>query len=73
MFNVGGKIYAFADTCTHEGSPLSDGDIEGNYVVCPWHGAKFDLQTGKVVGPPAQQDVASYRVVVEEKDVKISI
>lgn len=73
LFNVDGTFYAIGDTCTHEGGPLSDGDLEAMQVVCPWHGAKYDLRTGKVVGPPAEHDVPSYKVVVEGEDIKIEI
>lgn len=73
LFNVDGKYYAIGDTCTHRGGPLSEGDVEDTQVTCPWHGATYDLQTGKVLGPPAQRDVPSYKVVVEGEDIKIEI
>ncbi|MDA2933059.1 non-heme iron oxygenase ferredoxin subunit [Acidobacteria bacterium AH-259-D05] len=71
LFNVEGAYYAVDDTCTHHGGPLSDGDFEGTTVTCPWHGAQFDLKTGGVLGPPAQQGVDVYQVVVEGEDIKI--
>lgn len=39
LFNVGGAFYALSDTCTHRGGPLSEGEVEGAEVTCPWHGA----------------------------------
>src|SRR5262249_39315544 len=54
LFNVDGTYYAIGDTCTHRGGPLSEGDVQGVKVTCPWHGADFDLRTGAVLGPPAQ-------------------
>src|SRR3989442_13861518 len=57
LFKVGGAFYALSDTCTHRGGPLSEGDVEGTEVTCPWHGATFDLRTGAVLGPPAQTGV----------------
>jgi nitrite reductase/ring-hydroxylating ferredoxin subunit len=45
LFNVEGTYYAIGDTCTHRGGPLSEGDVQGTKVTCPWHGADFDLKT----------------------------
>src|SRR6266705_2317557 len=53
LFNVEGTYYAIADTCTHDGGPLSEGQVQGSTVTCPWHGAEFDLKSGAVLGPPA--------------------
>ena len=60
LFNVEGTYHAIGDTCTHRGGPLSEGDVQGTRVTCPWHGADFDLKTGAVLGPPAQKGVPSY-------------
>jgi len=65
LFNVNGTFCAIGDVCTHSGGPLSEGDLDGNVVTCPWHGAQFDAKTGEVLGPPAPEPVASYRVKVE--------
>jgi len=73
LFNVEGTYYAIGDTCTHRGGPLSEGDVQGTKVTCPWHGAQFDLQTGTVLGPPAQKGVPSYKVVVEGDDIKVEV
>jgi nitrite reductase/ring-hydroxylating ferredoxin subunit len=73
LFNVEGKLYAIGDTCTHRGGPLSEGTVEGTQVTCPWHKAKFDLQTGSVLNPPAQKPVPSYKVVIDGEDVNVEI
>ena len=73
VFNVGGTLYAVEDTCPHAGGPLSEGQVEGSKVTCPWHGADFDLKTGAVLGPPAFEGVKSYKVVVEGNDIKVEI
>jgi len=65
IFNVDGIIYAIDGTCTHRGGPLGEGELVGNVVTCPWHGARFDVTTGAVLGPPAPQGVTPYRVTVE--------
>jgi nitrite reductase/ring-hydroxylating ferredoxin subunit len=73
LFNTNGAYYALDDTCTHAGGPLSEGEISGGKVTCPWHGACFDLASGAVVGPPAEDGVTAYKVHVEGDDIKIEV
>ena len=73
LFHIEGAFYALSDTCTHRGGPLSEGTVEGTEVTCPWHGAKFDIRTGAVLGPPARQGVRSYPVRVTGADVEIEV
>ena len=73
LFNVEGTYYAIADTCTHNGGPLSEGEVKDTTVTCPWHGANFDLKTGAVLGPPAFEGVLGYRVVVQGNDIKVEL
>ena len=73
LFNVEGSYYAIGDTCTHRGGPLSEGKIDSTTVTCPWHGAQFDLTTGAANRPPAPTGVPTYRVVVDDDDVKIEL
>lgn len=47
VFDVGGELHAIDDTCMHRGGPLSEGDIQGNIVTCPWHFWSYDVTTGK--------------------------
>jgi nitrite reductase/ring-hydroxylating ferredoxin subunit len=63
--NVGGSFYAFSDECTHDGGPLSEGDLEGEIVTCPWHFSRFNVRTGEIVESPAEEVVATYEVKVE--------
>ena len=73
LFNVDGKFFAVDNTCTHKGGPLAEGIISGHEVTCPWHGARFDVRTGEVVGPPAQKAVARYAVRVTGTDVEVEV
>src|SRR5712671_7504858 len=73
VFNVGGTFYALEDTCPHAGGPLSEGQVDGDKVICPWHDAAFDLKSGDVLAPPAFEGVKSYKVVVDGNDVKIEL
>ncbi len=73
LFNVDGQFFALDNTCTHRGGPLAEGEISGHEVTCPWHGAIFDIRTGKVVGPPAPRAVARYGVRVTGTDVEVEV
>ena len=71
VFNIAGKYYALDDACTHASGPLSDGTCEGTVVTCPWHGATFDIVTGKALSAPAFDNLNSYQVLVEGEDLKV--
>jgi nitrite reductase/ring-hydroxylating ferredoxin subunit len=73
LFNCDGTYYAIDNECTHVGGPLSEGELEGDRVTCPWHGAEYDVKTGEVLGPPAKNSVRSYRVQVEGDSIKIEV
>lgn len=66
VWNVDGRFYATSDTCTHEETPLSDGDLWGEVVECPLHGAQFDVTTGEVLSLPAIFPLSTYPVKVED-------
>ncbi len=66
VFNQGGRLFAIAATCTHEGGPLDEGDVESLRVTCPWHGSVFDIQTGRVLQGPAEESVKAFRVRAED-------
>jgi len=65
VYNVGGTFYATQHDCTHEGGPLSEGDLQGTLITCPWHGSRFDVTSGKLVRGPAQRPLQTFRVAVE--------
>ncbi len=72
LANVDGQFYAIDDTCTHEDASLSEGGIAGEIVVCPKHGSRFNVKTGRVMSLPAVRSVAVYPVRVEGDTVLIS-
>ena len=73
LFNVDGTFYAIENTCTHVGGPLGEGALVGDQVTCPWHGAQFNVASGKVLDPPAPSDVKSFVVTIEGSDVLIEL
>ena len=73
LAKVDGRVFAFTDNCTHISGPLNEGDLEGCVLTCPWHGAQFDVRTGKVLRGPARQDIITYPVKVEDESILISL
>jgi nitrite reductase/ring-hydroxylating ferredoxin subunit/metal-sulfur cluster biosynthetic enzyme len=71
LVNLGGKIYAIEDVCTHDGGPLGEGKLEGGELVCPRHGARFDVRTGAATRLPAFEPAPTYEVRVEGEDVLV--
>jgi len=71
--NANGEYYAFSAECPHAGGPLDEGEMEGKVVVCPWHGAEFDITTGEALTPPVQDNIYTYQVRVEGEDIQVSV
>lgn len=65
LFKVAGKVYRLENRCAHVGGPLCEGELDGTVVECPWHGSRFDVRTGQVVGPPERLNVRAYPTKVE--------
>jgi 3-phenylpropionate/trans-cinnamate dioxygenase ferredoxin component len=68
----GGSFSAISDVCSHAEVALSDGEIDGHTVECWLHGSRFDLRTGKPLGPPATRAVPVYDVKFDGDDVYLS-
>lgn len=73
LINVDGKIYAIADLCTHDDGPLGEGEVDGHEIICPRHGARFDLRDGRAVSLPAVVDTHWYRVRIVEGMIEIDL
>ena len=71
--NVEGKFYAIEDICTHDGGPLDQGTLEGACVICPRHGATFDVRTGEALTLPAVMPVQTYAVDVEGDRIFVDV
>lgn len=69
LCNVDGSIYAIEDVCTHDGAPLDQGELEDCRIVCPRHGANFDVRTGEALTLPAVIPVGTYEVRVDGDDI----
>ncbi len=73
IFHVDGQFYAIDDTCSHEDASLAAGTVEGTEVMCPLHGARFDLRTGKNLSLPAVFPVQSYELKIENDAIFILV
>ena len=71
VFNINGGMYAIRDACTHDDGPLGEGDLEGHELVCPRHGARFDVRTGKATALPAVVDTPAYPVRLRKGNIEI--
>ena len=69
IYHVGGKLHAISDTCPHAGASLSEGELDGDVVTCPRHGSQFRVTDGERVRGPADEAVATVRVLVESGEV----
>ena len=70
--NVNGTISAMDNVCLHRGGPLGQGVIEGDKLVCPWHGWQYDPKTGQAAHNPNAR-VAVYPIKVENGDVMVEL
>jgi 3-phenylpropionate/trans-cinnamate dioxygenase ferredoxin subunit len=73
ILNMAGKLYAIGDVCTHDNGPLGDGELDGFEIICPRHGARFDIRSGKATHSPAFRDTPSYLVKVEDGKIFLGI
>ena len=71
VFNIGGEFHAIEDVCTHDYETLTGGCIEGAEIVCPRHGARFNIITGEALTPPAYEPVATLPVRVQNGMVQV--
>jgi 3-phenylpropionate/trans-cinnamate dioxygenase ferredoxin subunit len=69
--NVAGTCFAVANLCTHDGGPLGEGELIDNEIECPRHGARFNVETGKVTCMPAVVPIATY--ALEERNGELWI
>jgi len=73
LANVDGTVCALRDQCSHEEFPLSDGELDGDEVVCPYHGARFDACSGARKTLPAVRPVKSYPVEVRDGEIYVDL
>ena len=65
VFNLNGRYHAIEDLCSHEAETLSGGEMAGDEIICPRHGARFSILTGQALSPPAYEPVVTFPVQIE--------
>jgi nitrite reductase/ring-hydroxylating ferredoxin subunit len=73
VYHVAGAFHATANICTHAYALLTDGFLDECTIECPIHAGRFDVTTGKALGPPVTQDLKTYPVRIEGTDVLIGL
>jgi 3-phenylpropionate/trans-cinnamate dioxygenase ferredoxin subunit len=75
VYNLDGEFYAIEDRCSHDDGPLAEGDFDAEdaVVVCPRHGSRFDIRTGRPLTLPAFEPVDTFPVVVDDDWVKVDV
>jgi 3-phenylpropionate/trans-cinnamate dioxygenase ferredoxin component len=75
VYNLGGELYALEDRCSHDDGPLAEGefDEEEGVAICPRHGSKFDIRTGRALTLPAYIPVETFPVRVEDGMVMVKV
>jgi nitrite reductase/ring-hydroxylating ferredoxin subunit len=73
LYNLGGEILATDNICTHAFALLSDGWLDGDCIECPLHAGRFDVRTGKALGPPVDEDIKVYPVRVVGDDIQVKL
>lgn len=71
--NVDKEFFAISDICTHDSAPLDQGELDGEVIECPRHGAQFNVKTGHVVRRPAITPINTYLVQVRGADIEVSL
>jgi 3-phenylpropionate/trans-cinnamate dioxygenase ferredoxin component len=71
--NVSGQFYAIDDLCTHDGGSLDQGQLEGDEIECPRHGARFNVTSGEAIQLPAFEPVETHAVRIEGDALQVGV
>lgn len=71
LARVNDEVFALSNLCRHAFGPLGEGYVDGHYLVCPWHGWRYDVRTGATDHPNA--DVRTFPVSVRGDDVFVTV
>mgnify|MGYP001579084799 CR=1 FL=1 len=73
VYHLDGQFYATQGLCSHEDQPLAGGRFTQNVIECPHHGSRFNVRTGKVLTPPAAENLRTYPVTVQGETVTVMV
>ncbi len=71
IFKLEGQFYAIEDVCTHDGAEIASGELDGDEIICPRHGARFCVKTGEVKCAPAYENVDTFPIRIDDGRVQI--
>jgi 3-phenylpropionate/trans-cinnamate dioxygenase ferredoxin subunit len=71
LFKLDNQFYALEDVCSHDGAEIASGEIEGDEIICPRHGARFCIKTGAVKSAPAYEDICCFAVRINQGRVEV--
>jgi 3-phenylpropionate/trans-cinnamate dioxygenase ferredoxin subunit len=73
IFKILDEYFAIEDICSHDDGPLGEGELEGHKIICPRHGAHFDVRTGKAESLPAIVDIPAFPVRVVNGQIELGL
>jgi nitrite reductase/ring-hydroxylating ferredoxin subunit len=73
LYNVDGEIFATTNVCSHAYALLSDGYLDDDVIECPLHAGRFEVRTGKALGAPVTEDIATYPVRVDGDAILVDL
>jgi 3-phenylpropionate/trans-cinnamate dioxygenase ferredoxin subunit len=73
VFNIVGNLYAIGDVCSHDDGPVGEGELNGYEIICPRHGASFDVRSGRVLSLPAIVDIPAYPVRMVDGKIEVGL
>jgi 3-phenylpropionate/trans-cinnamate dioxygenase ferredoxin subunit len=73
IFNIAGDVYAIEDRCTHDDGPLGEGELEGFEIICPRHGARFDVRDGQALTLPAVEPTRYFPTRIVDNQIEIGV
>ena len=67
------EFFAITDICTHDECSLAGGQVEGEEIICPCHGARFNIKSGQVLSLPAIRSLNTYKLKIEGSDILVEL
>ncbi len=71
IYRLDGQLYAIEDVCSHDGAEIASGELEGDEIICPRHGARFCIKTGEVKCAPAYENIDTFPVQIKDGRIKV--
>ncbi len=73
IYDCDGELFATDNICTHAYACLSDGWLDGTTIECPLHAARFDVRSGRVLDPPATENLKIYPIRESGDDIEVKL